>query len=141
MRKFLWGAAILALTGCAEATEPEFTPDVAMVPAAVEMTLRMGQEGVVAGSAVKVQFLGVPEDSRCPIDAICVWQGNAVVEVGIRAGMGPTVPLQINTDLEPRHADWNGVRLTVLELQPAPRAAAPTRQEDYSARIRVEPIR
>lgn len=141
MRKLVWGAAILALTACAEATEPELTPDVAVVPAAVEMTLRMGQGGEVAGSAVKVQLLRVPEDSRCPIDAICVWAGNAVVELGIRVGGGAATPLQINTNLEPRHADWHGVRITVLDLQPAPRAAEPTRQDGYSVRIRVEPIR
>lgn len=141
MKKLVWGAVMVALTACAEATEPEVSADVAVVPAAAEMTLRMGQEAAVPGSAVKVRLLRVPEDSRCPIDAVCVWQGNAVVEVGIRAGMGPTVPLQINTDLEPHHADWHGVRLTVLELQPAPRAAEPTRQEDYTVRIRIEPIR
>lgn len=141
MRKLTWGVVVMAVLACAEATEPELSPDVALVTAATEVTVRMGQEAAVGGSAVKIQLLRVPEDSRCPIDAICVWQGNAVVEVGIRAGMGPTVPLQINTDLEPRHADWHGLRLTVLELQPAPRAAKPTRQEDYAARIRIEPIR
>lgn len=133
-------AMVLMVGACDQGSDPAISPDVAVVPGVVELTLRMGTEAEVPGSVVRLQLTRVPEDSRCPIDAVCIWEGNAVVEVGIRAGMGPTIPLQMNTNLEPRHADWNAIRVTVLELQPAPRAAEPTRQEDYVARVRIEPI-
>lgn len=135
------GAVVVMLAACGGSTDPEMAPDVAVVPASTELTLRMGQETDVTGSEVRLQLARVVEDSRCPIDVICVWEGNAVVEIGVRAGIGPTFPLQMNTNLEPRHADWHGVRVTLLELQPAPRASEPTRQEDYFAKVRVEPAR
>ena len=115
--------------------------DTAIVPASTEMTLKVGQELPVGGSVVRILFARVVEDSRCPIDVVCVWEGNALVELGIRAGMGPTFPLQLNTALQPRAIEWNGVRVTLLEVQPAPRASQPTRPEDYVVRILVEAVR
>lgn len=141
MKRLMMGALLATLMACGDAVGPEVTPDTTVVPASTDMTLRMGEEKSVGGSVVRVVFARVVEDSRCPIDAVCVWAGNAVVELGIRAGMGPTFPIQLNSTLEPQAAEWNGVRMTFLELQPAPRAATPTRPEDYVVKIRVESVR
>jgi len=73
------------------------------------------------------------------MDAVCVWAGNAQVELGIRAGMGPTYALRLNADLEPRSAAWNGIRVSLLEVQPYPQASEPTKIEDYSVKVRLEP--
>jgi hypothetical protein len=89
---------------------------------------------------VRGGFGQVLSDSRCPVDAVCVWQGNAEVEVGIRAGMGPTIPLRMNTTLDPRFVDWQGIRVTLLELMPAPRTDVRLRPEDYSVRLKLEPL-
>jgi len=141
MKRMMAGALLLVLTACGSPAEPDLVPDTAVVPASTDMTLKMGEELPVGGSVVKIVFARVVEDSRCPIDVVCVWQGNAVAELGIRMGMGPTFPLQVNTTLEPRSVEWNGIRITLLELQPAPRASVPTRPEDYSVKIRVESTR
>lgn len=133
------GAVILLALGCSESTEPEPGPQGTLIPSAREMTLRVGEEKAVEGSVLRLAFGMVVEDSRCPIDAVCVWQGNAMVELGIRAGMGPTFPIRLNTTLEPRSSVWNGVRITLLELQPAPRAAEPTKSDAYAVRVRLEP--
>jgi len=131
--------AVLAMAAaCSESTGPEEQRFDALVTAPMEMTLRAGGEKSVGGSVLRLSFGRVLEDSRCPIDAICVWQGNAAVELGIRAGMGPTVPLRVNTTLEPRSVVWNGIRVTLLEVAPAPKASEPIRPEAYSVKVRVE---
>ena len=76
----------------------------------------------------------VVEDSCCPIDAICIWMGNEMAEVGIAAGTGPAFPLRLNTPMEPRSADWNGARVTLLEL-----SSETIRAEDYTVKLRVAP--
>ena len=38
-------------------------------------TLELGQSAVLDEPAVTVTFTGVPSDSRCPIDVVCVWAG------------------------------------------------------------------
>jgi len=127
-------------SGCSQSTDPASDPQGALIPAAQEMTLRIGEEKAVSNSVVRLAFGLVVEDSRCPIDAVCVWQGNAMVELGIRAGMGPTFPIRLSTTLEPRSTVWNGIRISLLELQPAPRAAEPTKADTYQVKVRLEPV-
>lgn len=43
--------------------------------------LRVGQEAVSANSVLSVRFLGVVTDSRCPVSVVCVWAGEAIIEV------------------------------------------------------------
>lgn len=105
-----------------------------------EISIRYGEEVAVSGSVLRVAFEQVLSDSRCPVDVECVWQGNAEVELGIRAGMGPTHPLRLNTALDPRFADWNDVRIRLLELKPAPRSDTRIQLEDYTVRLKLEPL-
>jgi hypothetical protein len=130
---------ILIVLGCSDSTGPDSDRQDALIQAAQEMTLRVGEEKAVANSVVRLAFGQVLEDSRCPVDVMCVWQGNAMVELGIRAGMGPTCPIRLNTTLEPRSTVWNGIRISVLELQPTPRAADPTKADAYQVKVRLEP--
>ena len=133
-------ALVLAWAGaaCSNTTDVDVPATRAVVEAPAEVTLRVGEVRSVAGTNLRVTLVRVPEDSRCPIDAVCVWEGNAVVEIAVAVGAGAPVPIQINTTLEPRAVQIAGATFTVLELQPAPRASQPTDPASYVARIRVE---
>ena len=141
MKASVWMATVMVgvAAGCGGSTAPELDdPMETVLDAPQELTLQYGEEKSVGGSVLMVSFGQVLGDSRCPVDVVCVWAGNAEVELGIRMGMGPTVPLRVNTTLEPRFADWSGVRVTLLEVLPQPRAGDPPRPEDYSVRVRLE---
>jgi len=103
------------------------------------LTLRMGAETAVAGTVTHIGLLQVENDSRCPIDAMCVWAGNAVAVLGIRAGTGPTVPYRLNTGLEPRTVDVMGYRVRLDSLLPRPRAGQAIPQGDYVAYVTATP--
>src|SRR5688500_14959017 len=51
-------------------------------------TLRVpfGRSAVHAPSAVRATLLSVVGDSRCPIDATCVWEGDAAVRLRLERG-------------------------------------------------------
>lgn len=139
MRGLVWMAMGIALLGCDGNTGPVIDePFEGIITAPQELTLAYGEEKSVGGSVLAVSFARVVEDSRCPVDVVCVWAGNALVELGIRVGMGPTFPLQLNTTLEPRSTDWNGIQVTLIELLPQPREGDPPRPESYTVRIRLE---
>jgi len=141
VKGILWAALAVPVIGCGSSTGPELDdPLQTVLSAPQELTLGYGEEKSVGGSVLRVAFVRVVEDSRCPVDVVCVWAGNALVELGIRMGMGPTFPLQINTTLEPRFADWNDVRVTIVELLPQPREGDPPRPESYTVKIRLERI-
>jgi hypothetical protein len=136
------GVALASIAlGCSSATQPQVDTNASLVPATTEVTLQYGEDRRLDNSVLRVTFSRVVEDSRCPVDVVCVWAGNAVVEIGVAAGMGPTVPLQINATMDPRYVDWNGVRVTVLDLAPAPRSDTTIKPEDYSVKLRLESTR
>ena len=49
--------------------------------------------------------------------------------------------LRMNTSRDPQFADWQGVRFTLLELDPSPRSDTTLRPEDYSVRLKLESLR
>lgn len=127
----------LGLVACASTT----TPDNQGFPVQPqEITLTYGEEKQLDESVVRLGFTDVLEDSRCAVDVVCVWQGNAAVVVTIAAGKGPAYSLTLNTALDPGSADWFGVRITLLEVAPAPLAGQPIPLESYAVRLRVAPV-
>jgi hypothetical protein len=99
--------------------------------------LAPGETARLAGGTVFLTFLGVEGDSRCPIDAVCVHEGNAGVEVRVRAGSGPSRTLVMGTHQEPRQVEAGGMVVVLETLEPAPRAAEATPAGDYRASFRL----
>jgi hypothetical protein len=96
-----------------------------------------GDELAVEGSAVRLRFVAVVEDSRCPRGVTCVWAGRAVVEVAATVGVdGPerTVRLEVGAP-EAGSAELFGVRVAAEALDPYPSAGAVARREDYRLRL------
>lgn len=46
-----------------------------------EFTLNFGQEKKLSGGHLSVKFDSVLSDSRCPIDGVCVWEGEAQIRL------------------------------------------------------------
>ncbi|HEX9886089.1 MAG TPA: hypothetical protein VGA70_06355 [Longimicrobiales bacterium] len=129
-----------AAMGCGGGAGPTETETSAALTAESGIELRFGETLAVEGTVLRISFTDVLGDSRCPSDVTCVWAGNASVQVGISAGSGPTFPLVLNSTLEPRHADWNGVRVTLLEVLPEPLSTEVLIPQDYSIRVRLTEV-
>lgn len=132
------GLMVAALVACdpgGAPTGPEGARS--LVPGPVEVVLPLGREVEVGGGPLRLVFTRIVQDSRCPVDATCVWAGNAVVEVAATLGTGPAVPLRLNGTLEPRSVRWNGLRMTFLELLPLPVSEGPPPSEP-TLRLRLE---
>ena len=85
----------LSVAGCASTATPEATAPVPVTPAdpvATGDTVLVGRIALgetVAVGAEAVRFDGVAEDSRCPQNVTCVWEGRARVRLVV--GGSPTV--------------------------------------------------
>jgi hypothetical protein len=115
-----------------------FLADVRAGSADTLLTLAVGQEARAPDGVLRVAFLAVSDDSRCPTDVQCVWAGNAAVELGIAYGMGPTVRHVLNTGIEPRGLDLGLYRLTMAELSPAPVSTATIPPDRYVVSLRLQ---
>lgn len=121
-------AALLLVTACVEPST--------QVPLDQDFEIAVGQTVAIAGTTRTVRFEAVPEDSRCPIDAVCVWAGNARVSLRVTE-TGSDSSIALNTGSEPRSVTLGNLRLELRALLPAPRAATPTPPDTYRATLRV----
>lgn len=138
IRTALPRAALLALLaaspgGCARDTPTDRAPG-----ADTTITLAPGGEALPFGGIFGLSFLEVTNDSRCPRDVLCIWAGNAVARLGLRAGMGPTVPYALNTTLDPRSVVYGIYRVSLVGLEPTPLSTAAIPPGDYRVTLRVE---
>jgi hypothetical protein len=105
-----------------------------------EIELNVGEEVTIPGTVLRIAFVGVSEDSRCPVDVVCVWEGNAAVDIGLTAGSGPTQLRVLNTALDPRFKDFGGLRVTLVDVAPEPYEGEPIPPEGYVVRLRLEAL-
>jgi hypothetical protein len=138
MRVLIFAGALL-LAGCAAGNG---FPDEPQVKAGEEFTLAAGASASIDGRYL-ITFEKVVEDSRCPMNARCVWEGNARVALSVlevRSGDRDEYhswPLELNTSerfATKRSVDALSVELRLLD--PTPMAGVPV--EKYTITLLAE---
>src|SRR4029453_4641536 len=81
MRPFLLALFLLPATACSGNSPSGPTP------VDREVVLAPGQTAEF-DSGLSVRFVSVIGDSRCPIDAVCITGGDAIVRIHVAAGTG-----------------------------------------------------
>ena len=69
---------IIFLVGCIQ-------PDFSVIPAELDVPfqLKINQTGFIKSENIKIFFLNVTEDSRCPSDVECIWPGQVTILINI----------------------------------------------------------
>ena len=83
------------------------------------VSIRVGQQKTVSG--LRIAFTEVVEDSRCPIDAICIWAGNAKVKITVAKGRKKAETFELNSNLDPQSIDSNGYQIKFISLTRKPK--------------------
>jgi hypothetical protein len=95
-------------------------PEAQRVAAGQEFVLSPTGRAVVAG--LEVRFDEVVEDSRCPMNARCVWEGNARVAFRVRhADKVSTLTLNTSERFATRK-EFGDTVLRLVRLEPTPMA-------------------
>jgi hypothetical protein len=128
----LFFASLLFSNSCAGPSEP------VVVPLGRAFELAPGQEALVDGLSVGFQRVG--QDSRCPIDVVCIWEGDAAVALLLRAGSDPAAERELHTSgtLGGPETSYAGYKVRLESLLPATRSSQPIRPYDYRATLVVE---
>ena len=106
------------------------------LPEGTDVRLVVGQSTQVNDLLV-LTFSGVPQDSRCPADAMCVWAGNAEVQLSASLGRGVAIPFTLNTTLPPRDTVFGPYRIALVDLSPVPLSGGPIGLDEYLVTLRV----
>jgi len=90
------------------------------------------------GETIKTQNLGevslvdVLEDSRCPIDVECVWEGNLKISLEI-----DEVKYELNTALEPKEKEVKGKKVSIYQVTPDAISTKEIKKDEYIITIMV----
>ena len=103
-----------------------------------EFELPLGGAARVTGGP-EVTFEAVVEDSRCPIDAVCIQAGRATVRLRIdHAGQAQVIELSTRDGAVADTVDGHEARL--VALLPPPRSSAAIPPDSYRVTLFFEPV-
>jgi len=100
--------------------------------------LKINQTALISPEKLMLKLADVPQDSRCPSDVVCVWAGEATITLEAVKGVQlKTFNLTVGAGSQNDSADFAGYTITVVGLEPYPKASNPTKKSDYVATIQV----
>ncbi len=103
-----------------------------------EFSLGIDQTASIEGEKLVIKFKAVLEDSRCPVNVVCVWAGNGKVEFEILDIDGQNKTVTLNTEEEPRVTTLKGHNLKLISLNPPRIDGVSISPGDYSVTLLVE---
>jgi hypothetical protein len=103
-----------------------------------EFSLSIGQTASIQGEDLQLKFLEVINDSRCPSDVACVWQGQAscLVEITYLESVQKVTLTQPGLTEEPSRLDFNDYVIQ-FNLSPYPEAGKVMKDSDYRLQMVV----
>jgi len=84
------------------------------------LTLQLGKQKTSSIGKLKVRFVAIDSDSRCPINAQCVWAGNARVKITVSKGRRTARTFELNSTHDPKTATYEGYDIQFVDLTPHP---------------------
>ena len=132
-RLFTLGAMLLAAlsAGCAGSPSQPGEP-----PPRQSVELRAGSSATLEGG-LTIAFDRVTSDSRCPMNALCVWAGDAIVAVSLSQGHGAPAARELHTDARTSETSYLAYSIKLLALSPYPQTDREIRPGDYVATLQV----
>jgi hypothetical protein len=134
------GAALwLVAAGCRSTAGPPdaSTEELVQVELTQTFTLSPGQVARIGRDGPYLAFRRVSQDSRCPMDVVCVWMGDAVVQVEVGLTLSDWTRGELHTDAQQPPLDVGSYRIRLTELQPYPRSSEATDAGRYRATFQV----
>lgn len=107
-----------------------------------EFSIKAGQQLKLDGADFQVKFVGVPQDSRCPIGVNCVWEGNAEVALNVSYDKC-AANLTLNTHNSPQtvqEGKAGGFRVKLIKLDPYPHSEKKIASSDYVATLLITKV-
>ena len=99
--------------------------------------IQINKEKRFARSGLRVRFVELVEDSRCPADVNCIWAGNARIKVRV-AKNGHTEDIVLDTNGAKQYATTaDGHSIKFVGLTPSPRSTIRINRNGYVATFEV----
>lgn len=104
-----------------------------------DFKIRYGQELTVKGQDLKVKFVSVLDDSRCPADVTCVWEGDAKIVIAVRLANSDESQMELHTNQRfTQEAKYKQYVIRLVGLHPHPRTDVERKPSDYIATLTIK---
>ena len=101
-----------------------------------QFMLYVGKTIVIGGESLKIEFVEVTSDSRCPWGTECAVAGEAQCQIQINYLNSKTSLTLIQQGLDNTTIDFNAFKIT-YQLQPYPVTGDIINKKDYRLKIKV----
>jgi len=106
-----------------------------------EFTLAFQKEVTLKKTDLRIEFVEVLEDSRCPSDAICGWAGVVKVNITITEGEKETTlellkPGQ-NIEGTGSTVSYDSYQIQLIKVTPYPKTTTTIKPSDYEAILKI----
>ena len=129
MQKFITGLLLAVVLGAA-------------VPAFAkrhhDTKVKINKE-VVAKAGMKVAFIELVEDARCPTDVECIWAGNAKIKIRVTKDRRSKV-LELNTTESGPAPTFDGFSFKLKALTPELRSNVRINRNAYEATLEITKV-
>ncbi|MEQ1605903.1 MAG: hypothetical protein ABL999_13650 [Pyrinomonadaceae bacterium] len=102
--------------------------------------VQVGHSKTADRGRVSIKFISVLEDSRCPMNARCVWAGNAKIKLAVSVGRRRAEIVELNSTLQPQTVTVHGYRLSLQDLNPQKGQPANWPKGPAKATVSVEKV-
>jgi hypothetical protein len=101
-----------------------------------EITLQVGETAAIDNGNLLITFNEVTEDSRCPVDVVCIWAGNGAAALKLETSE-QTDTITLNTLQEPQTRKFEGYEITLKDLQPYPQENVVIDPNEYEIMLQI----
>jgi len=100
--------------------------------------IKYGQELTIKGQNLKVKFDSLLDDSRCPTDVKCLWEGDAKILISVRRGRAKESHMELHTNQNfTRAGKYQKYTIKLVALDPYPKTRFQLKQSDYVATLLI----
>lgn len=122
-------ASLLTLSACNGPSAPT-------VQLHEEFVLSRGEAANIGDTGIRIRFVGVEGDSRCPADTVCIQGGDAIVQIEVSSARSRVATYDLHTgDMRP--VVHGSLMIALVQLSPYPFSAHPIQPGEYRATLRV----
>jgi hypothetical protein len=134
-RSFLFTVLLAVIATSCGSSSPTAPPPFSLD---TEFTLAPDEGAMARDESVRVRFIEVSEDSRCPTNAQCVWAGEVKVRIGLQHGSDKEEVRELR---ETDAATVGGRRIELVRVLPYPGVQGAIDKKDYRATFKVSAAR
>ena len=96
-----------------------------------QFQLKVNQTASLESDTIKVKFLNVTSDSRCPTDVTCVWEGEAKIVVNIIKDGQDLGNFNLTSRAGQNNKAFDGHQIQVTKIEPSPTSGKKIPVSDY----------